>query len=181
MATPSVSRVNGTGYNAVSIPNKSQSQMGLFNQGAQGLQQGFPQILQQLMQMAQGGDEAMWNQFEAPAKRQFNEQMGQIASRFSGMGMGGRRSSGHFNVQSGAAADLAERLQANRLGLQQNAQSRLMELYQNLLAQDLTSTAFLPKQKNWFQELMGGLGMAGSQALGNFGGMGLNNLAGLGR
>src|SRR5882672_46659 len=41
-----------------------------------------------------GGDEEAFGQVEAPAMRQFQGLQGQLASRFSGMGMGARRSSG---------------------------------------------------------------------------------------
>jgi hypothetical protein len=178
-ATGSVSKLKGTGYNQVTIPNKTPQQMGLFNQGAEGLSQGFPQILQQLMQMAQGGDEKSWGQLEAPAMRQFGELQGNIASRFSGAGTGARRSSGFNNAQSGAATDLAERLQSNRLGLQNQAQQSLMQMYQNLIGQDLNTTSLIPKKKKWWEELIPSLAGAAGQAAGQFGGMGLSKLAGL--
>ncbi len=55
--------------------------------------------------------------FEAPAMRQFNEQiMPGIAEQFAGVG--GLSSSGFQNSAAGAGASLAERLQALRSGLQ---------------------------------------------------------------
>ena len=44
-----------------------------------------------------GGDQSMFEQMEAPAMRQFQGLQGQLASRFSGMGMGSRRGSGFQN------------------------------------------------------------------------------------
>lgn len=169
-ATGSVSSLGKSGYNLVTAPNKSPEQMGLFNQGAQGLSQGFPQILQQLLQMGAGGNEEMWRKLEAPALRQFGQLQGNIASRFSGAGMGARRSSGFQNATGEAATDLSERLQSNRLGLQHQSIQDLMGLYNNLIGQDLNTTAFLPKPKKWWEELLpalaGGIGSGGA-ALGS--------------
>ena len=170
--------LKGTGYKQISLPNKSPQQMDLFNMGAGGLQ-GFPDVLKNLMKMAQGGSEESWGQLEAPALRQFGELQGQIASRFSGMGMGNRRSSGFQNALGGAGADLTERLQAQRMGLQNQAQRQLMGLYENLMGQDLNTNYLVPKKTPWWQSALAGLTGAGSQALGTFGGLGLGNWAGL--
>jgi len=167
------------GYQSFSIPNKSSQQMDLFNSGASTLQQGFPQMLQQMMQMAQGGTPEQWEQLEAPAMRQFGQLQGSMASRFSGMGSGGRHSSGFQNSMSGAGADLAERLQSNRLGLQNQATSQLMQLYENLMGQDMQKTGLVKKQKPWWQDFLTGLGGVGAEAAGNFGTMGMGKWAGL--
>lgn len=178
-ATGSVSSLGKTGYNQISIPNKNPQQMGLINQGTSALSQGFPQILQQLLQMGAGGNEEMWKQLEAPALRQFGQLQGNIASRFSGAGMGSRKSSGFQNALGGASTDLAERLQSNRLGLQHQSIQDLMGLYNNLIGQDLNTTAFLPKQKKWWEELLPSLAGGVGNAAGSFGGMGLGKLFGL--
>lgn len=164
-ATGSLTPLKKTGYQQVSTlsPDKAS----LFGQGAQGLQQGFPQILQKLMQMAQGGDEATWSKLEAPAMRQFGALQGNIASRFSGMGSGGRRSSGFQHAVGGAGADLAERLQANRLGLQNQATESLMGLYKSLMGTE--DTALVPKAKKWWEELLPAVTQGASQALTSYG------------
>jgi len=178
-ATGSVSSLGKSGYNLVTASNRDPKQMGLFNQGADALSQGFPAILQQLLQMGAGGNEEQWKQLEAPAIRQFGQLQGNIASRFSGAGMGARRSSGFQNAVGGAATDLAERLQGNRMGLQNQAIQNLMGLYQNLIGQDLNTTAFLPKQKKWWEELLPALAGGVGTAAGSLGGMGIGKLAGI--
>lgn len=152
--------------------------MNLFNQGAAGLEGGFPQMLQQIMQMAQGGNEDMWGKIEAPALRQFGQLQGDIASRFSGAGMGARKGSGFQNTMGGAAADLSERLQANRMGLQNRAQDQLMGLYQNLMGQDLSTNQLIEKKKSPWMALLEALGGAAGNAAGTFGGMGASKAAG---
>lgn len=169
-ATGSVSNLKGTGYNAITLPNKTPQQMGLFNQGAEGLQQGFPEILKKLMEMSQGGNEDMWSKLEAPAMRQFGQLQGNIASRFSGLGLGARKSSGFQNALGDASTDLAERLQSNRMGLQQGAQDRLMQLYQSLMGQDLNTTALTPEPIPFWKQLAlslsGGLSEGAGKAAG---------------
>ena len=174
MSVPStVSKLRGTGYNQVNIPTRTPQQMEIFNMLAAGGKPGISAGLKNLSQMAGGGDENYWNQLESPALRQFGELQGNIASRFSGAGMGGRRSSGFQNAQSSAASDLAQQLQGNRLGLQNQAIQQLMSLYSNLLGQDLTTQALIPRKKSWWQELLPSLAGGAGQALGSFGGMGL--------
>ena len=85
--------------------------MDLFRQLLGGSQGAAGPALGQISQLAGGGSPETWQQLEAPALRQFGELQGSLASRFSGMGSGARRSSGFQNTVSGAGADLAERLQ----------------------------------------------------------------------
>ena len=61
---------------------------------------------------------------EAPALKQFSGLQGNLASRFSGMGSGARRSSGFQNTSNQAASDFAQQLQANK----QDCSSRLLEI-----------------------------------------------------
>ncbi len=82
-----------------------------------------------------GGDEDMFNQLEAPALKQFSGLQGQLASRFSGMGMGGRNSSGFQNASNQATQDFAGQLQSQRLGLQQDAIKNLMGFSDLILGQ----------------------------------------------
>lgn len=167
------------GYSQFSIANKTPQQMGLFETGANALQGGFPQVLQQMLQMAQGGTPESWAQAEAPALRQFGQLQGNIASRFSGMGSGARKSSGFQNTQNAAASDLSEKLQSNRMGLQNQATQQLMDLYQNLMGQDLQHTGLVQKQKPWWQDFLSGLGGTAAESAGNFGTLGVSKWAGL--
>lgn len=169
MATPSTRSVSGTGYSALQLPNKNPEQMEIFRQLGMGSNENISKMLQQLGGIAGGGDEQTWQQLEAPALRQFGQLQGQIASRFSAGGggqgaMSSRRGSGFNNAQSGAATDLAERLQGQRLGYQRDAQDQLMKLYQSLMGQDMFDTALLPKKKSPFQQFAEGI----APGLGNF-------------
>lgn len=99
------------------------------------------------------GDQGMFDQMESPALRQFNELQGNIASRFSGMGMGGRKSSGFQNTLNSAASNFSQDLQSRRLELQRNAIKDLMGM-----SGDLLSYEFEPaKKKQWWESLIGGL------------------------
>src|SRR5438445_13483210 len=51
-----------------------------------------------------GGDQSTFGEMEAPALQQFSGLMGGLASRYSGAGMGARRSSGFQNESSSAAS-----------------------------------------------------------------------------
>jgi hypothetical protein len=177
-STGSASGLKGTGYNQVSMPRLNPDQMQLFQQLLVGSSGGLQAGLSNLSQQAAGGSEDYWKQLEAPAMRQFGELQGQIASRFSGAGMGGRKSSGFNNAQSGAAAGLSEQLQSNRLGLQQSAIRDLLGLSHTLLGTDTQDNFLIPKKKPWWQDLLSGLGGAAGQAGGMFGGLGLGKWAG---
>jgi len=104
-----------------------------------------------------GGDEDIFNQIEAPALKQFSGLQGQLASRFSGMGSGVRRSSGFQNTANQAASDFAQQLQANRVGLQQNAIKDLMGFGNELLNQRPYEQTLTKKSLPfWKQLLLGG-------------------------
>src|SRR5256885_2896922 len=68
-----------------------------------------------------GGDQEAFNQLEAPALRDFSGLQGNIASRFSAMGSGARKSSGFQNTINQASSNFAQDLQSRRVGLQQQA------------------------------------------------------------
>lgn len=171
MSTPTGSKLSGTGYKVFSVANKSPEQMDLFRRLLGGSQGGIDKSLGQISSLAGGGDEQTWQQLEAPAMRQFGQLQGSLSSRFSGLGGGARRSSGFQNTIGEAGTDLAERLQGQRLGLQQSAQNQLMDLYQNLLGQDLYNTGLVPKKKPFWQELLGSLSGGLGQAAGTIGGL----------
>ena len=79
-----------------------------------------------LQQMLSGDPEVM-AAFEAPYKRQFEQEtVPGIAERFAGMGSGGAQSSSAFNQTMGqAGSELSQNLAALRGGLQQNAMNSL--------------------------------------------------------
>lgn len=176
-ATPSIAKVPGTGYNQITLGADPRT-IKLWEQLMGGISPGLQGGLGRTSQLASGGSEEMWNQLEAPALRQFGQLQGNIASRFSGMGSGARRSSGFQNALGGASTDLAERLQSQRISLQQQAIRDLMGMSQTLLGTPLSDTALIPREKPWWQEFLTGIGGAAGQAGGLFGGMGAAKLAG---
>jgi len=127
-----------------------------------------------------GGDQSMFEQMEAPALKQFAGLQGNIASRFSGAGGGGRqemlsarKSSGFQNTMNQAAQDFAERLQSNRLELQRQAIQDLMGMSESLLAQRPYQQFFIKKQNrpSFMSRLFGiGAPIAGAAIGGAFGG-----------
>ena len=124
------------------------------------------------------GDQSLFNDIEAPAYKQFNEAQGLNASRFSfgggGKGaMSARNGSGFQNSTNQASQDFAGQLQAQRMGLQQNAIKDLHNMSQQLLGnQPYNYYEVEPKEKmsGWQRALGIGLPIAGGIAGGFFGG-----------
>lgn len=113
-----------------------------------------------------GGDEDTFNQMEAPALKQFSGLQGGLASRFSGMGSGARRSSGFQNTANQASSDFAQQLQANRMGLQQQATRDLMGFGNELLNQRPYEQGFAKKDVPFWKQLLLGLNERGMDAAG---------------
>jgi len=105
-----------------------------------------------------GGDQSLFEEMERPALRQFGEMQGNLASRFSGMGMGARKSSGFANTMNSAASNFAQDLQSRRQELQRQAIQDLMGMSSNLLGQKPFENYLVPKEKPWWQELISSLG-----------------------
>lgn len=118
-----------------------------------------------------GGEQGIFDQIEAPAMRQFGELQGNIASRFSGMGSGARKSSGFQNTMNQASTDFASQLQSQRMGLQRQALQDLMGMSESLLGQRPYEKFLTEKQTPFWQKLAEGTigGLAGGFGTG-FGG-----------
>lgn len=114
------------------------------------------------------GDQSQFDEMEAPALRQFGALQGNLASKFSGAGMGARRSSGHQNSQNAAAQDFAGQLQANRQGLQRQAVQDLMGLSQQLLQSGPYTSGYAAKGAK--EGIAGGYGGPTGTVLGTIGG-----------
>lgn len=161
-ATGTSAGLKGTGYRQVQTFTPEQMQL---------FQRLFGQVSPEsgLSRLVSGSPEA-FQQLEAPAHQQFNEQIGSLASRFSGMGTGARRSSGFQQATGAAAGNFAQQLQAQRLGLQRQAMHDLMGMSQQLLGQQ--PFAFTPEKKPFWQELLssgaGSIGTIAGGALGSF-------------
>jgi hypothetical protein len=119
------------------------------------------------------GDQSQFSQLEAPAMRQFQGLQGGLASRFSGMGLGSRKSSGFQNTANQATQYFASQLQSQRMGIQQQALRDLMGMGNQLLGQKPYDNYLLEKQnpKSFFESILGGgLPLLGAAAGGFFGG-----------
>lgn len=155
------------GYKQGQMPNFTPDQMKLF-------QSLFSQVSpDSYTSRLAGGDQSLFEETEAPALRQFNALQGNLASRFSGMGSGARRSSGFQNQIGAQSSNFAQDLQSRRQELQRNAIKDLMGMSSELLGQRPYENFLIePKKKqSFFQKLMGGaLPLAGAAAGGIFGG-----------
>lgn len=154
---------NKSGYSTAQVPNFTREQMDLF-------QQLFSHVgPQSYLSRLAGGDQGLFSEMEEPALRQFGELQSSIANRYSGAGLGARRSSGFQNEQTSAAQNFASQLQAQRQGLQRQAIQDLLSNSQMLLGQRPYETYLYQQPKPWWQELLSGLGGSAGQALGGFG------------
>ncbi len=113
-----------------------------------------------------GGDQEAFSQLEAPAMQQFAGLQGGLASRFSGQGMGARRSSGFQNTANQATSDFASQLQSRRMDLQRQAQQDLRGMSNDLLSQKPYENFLTEKEQPWWQKLLSGLGNVGGQFAG---------------
>ncbi len=113
------------------------------------------------------GDQSGFAEIEAPALRQFSELQGGLASRFSGLGQGARRSSGFQNTTNSAASNFAQDLQSRRQGMRQSAIESLMNMSNQLLGQR-PFEQFLEKKQSKPSSGWGGAIGAGLGGLGGF-------------
>lgn len=115
-----------------------------------------------------GGDESFFGELEAPALKQFSGLQGNLASRFSNMGIGGRKSSGFQNTMNSAASDFAQQLQSQRQGLQRQAIQDLMGISSQLLGQRPYENFLVKKQqrKPIWEQLLGVISPAGGDVAG---------------
>lgn len=166
---PSGGNQKVAGYDVASLNKMSPEQQDLFSQLMGGSMSGIESGLQNLTGLARG-DQSQFEQLEAPAMRQFGALQGNIASRFSGMGSGARRSSGFGLAQNSAAQEFAEKLQSQRMSYQQQAIKELLGLGKDLLGRD-TQDNFLmePEVPGWRKLVGGALPFVGA-GVGAFGG-----------
>ncbi len=145
-----------SGYRSGQMAQFTPEQMQLF-------QQSFGQVSpESYTSRLAGGDQALFDEMEAPAMKQFSGLQGNIASRFSGQGMGGRRSSGFQNTMSSASQDFASQLQSQRQGLQRQAIQDLRGMTSDLLGQRPYEQYLVQKRQkpNQMAEMWGKLGGA---------------------
>jgi hypothetical protein len=116
-----------------------------------------------------GGDQSTFGEIEAPAMRQFQELQGDIASRFSGKGLGARRGSGFKNYINQETSDFAMQLQAKRQGLQRQAIQDLMGISNDLLSKRPYENSLVQKQEK--QSSGAGWGALGGATIGGLVGL----------
>lgn len=155
------------------LPTMNPQQMQLFQQllqqmqGVQGLNQNplYQQGADYWQNLLKGGDEA-FEKFEAPYKRQFNEQtVPGLAERFSGMGAGAQKSSAFGQALSSAGASLSENLAGLRSGLQGQAaqqglgyaQAPFQQLMDMLGQQTMAYSPKQQKQTPFWQQILTGM------------------------
>ena len=128
-------------------------QMQLMNQGM-----GMVGPDSYLYKLAQGDPELM-AQMEAPEHAQFQGGLGNLASKFSGMGMGARKSSSFQNQATNAMSQFAQQLQSNRIGLQRQAVGDIMNYSNMLMGQrPYALQEAQQKQPSGWGSILGGLG-----------------------
>lgn len=103
-----------------------------------------------------GGDQSLFEEMERPALQQFSGIQGNIASKYSGAGLGARRSSGFQNEMTSAGSEFAQGLQSRRQDLQRQAIMDLMGISSNLLGQRPQEKFLYEKEKPWWQKLLSG-------------------------
>lgn len=153
-----------SGYKEGRIQNFTPSQMNLHKQLF-----GFLSPDSYLSRLA-GGDQSMFEEMEAPAWRQFQQLQGDLASRFSGMGMGARKGSGFQNAMNQAGSDFVQDLQSKRMELRRQALMDLMGMSNQLLSQKPYENFLVEKQQksNPFASLLGaGVGAVGGYFAGD--------------
>lgn len=162
-ATPKIPR----GFEMYSLPTMGGGQADIYNMLKGQFQQGGGDVFQKLFGLAKG-DSDMFDQLEAPAMRQFQQQIAPgIAQRYAGSGIGS--SSGMQNSIAGAGANLAENLQSQRMGLMERSMQNVLGLGDRLLGTP-TQQFGLSQKENMMRDFMQMLGMAGGQMAGVFGG-----------
>jgi hypothetical protein len=166
------------------VPTMSGQQQGVQNQLLQQLQGllgqggGFNQA-QNYLQNLLSGSPGSTSAFEAPAMRQFNEQIVPgLAERFSGLGAGSQSSSAFQQALGQAGASLSENLQALRSGLQGGAAQSLLGLPSQLLGHAFQSPFDYMQTRGGgrLSNVLGAFGQGLSPGLGQLSGFGLSRL-----
>lgn len=137
-----------SGYKQGQIQNFSPEMMQFYQQMLDML--GPDSFLSQIA----GGDQSAFEEMEAPALRQFTGLQGNLASKFSGMGMGGRRSSGFTNTMNSAASDFAQQLQSKRTDMRMQAIKDLQGMGNQLLGQKPYETFLKEKAPSAWQQFL---------------------------
>lgn len=137
------------GYNKGTLQNFTPEQMDLFQSLFSNL--GPDSFLGKIA----GGDQQGFEEMEAPAMRQFQGLQGDIASRFSGAGMGARGGSGFKNSLNQATSDFAQDLQSKRQDFRRQAIRDLMGMSGDLLNQRPNENFLVQKPPSFMDRWLG--------------------------
>ena len=144
----------GTPGRIEALPTLAPEQQQLLGGLVGGLGGPLQQSLSGLMQLLTGGGEAE-QAYAAPAMRQFQEQIiPDLAERFSGA----QQSSAFQQALSQAGAGLAERLAAQRAGLQAGARGQLSQMLGLGLGTSPFQYQTIPGTEGGLGKLLGGIG-----------------------
>lgn len=154
--------LTGTDPSHERINTRSDQQIGAQNQMLSGAQGGQSNIQgMDWLQSLFSNDPSAFAAYEAPAMRQFNEQIVPgIAERFTGMGAGGRNSSAFGQQLAGAGSRLSENLSAQRQNLRSGAMNQIMQMLQ-MSMQPTFENVMYQGQPGLLQNLAQGAGEAG--------------------
>jgi hypothetical protein len=157
------------GYSSYKLNNYTDQQMQLHGQQ-------FGQVApNSYLSRLAAGDPNEFAAMEKPALQQFNALQGNIASRFSGMGMGARNSSGFQNSMNSAAQDFAGQLQSNRAKMRQQAIMDLMGLSNQILGQKPYEKGLVQEPHEEQGKALGGWGSVIGGVGGGIAGMYMGN------
>jgi len=158
------------GYNLVATPTMDPQTASYRSDVLDASRSGFTEGTRRMAARA-AGDTSEFEAIEKPAFENFNRLLGQIGSRYAGVGSGqmsARNSSAFQNETTGAAGDLAAQLQEQRLGMQDRAYEQLRGIYGDMMSHSPYEYGLNPKKKKWQQVLAEMLGNMGGQAPGMF-------------
>lgn len=156
-----------------SLPTMGGGQKDIYEMLKGQFQGGAGDVYQKLFGLAQGSPGA-FEQLEAPALRQFQQQIAPgIAQRYAGTrgqaSSGMSASSGMQNSLAAAGANLAQDLQAQRTGIMERSMQNVLGLGNMLLGMPTQQFGLVQKQ-NTLNQLLNILGIAGGQFGGTYGG-----------
>lgn len=119
----------GKGSKTKKKPIYDQDQQDILNQLLGGISGPLTSGLQNLQNIL-GGDQGFFDRFQAPARRDFQQEtLPSIAERFTGnMGEGSQQSSAFGQAMASAGKELEEDLFSQRIGMQSNALNQLLQM-----------------------------------------------------
>lgn len=142
-----------SGYDVTSIPNMTPEQLAMFRERMGQMGQYGGGAYDYLGRLASGDEEA-YGALAAPAIRDYQQRIVPgLAERFQGGGM--LRSSAFANAAAGEGASLAEKLAAQRAGIQQQSIQSLLGLEQQYMGMDPYQNMLMPKKKKWWETALG--------------------------